>query len=278
MMLLKKVKMDNLEAIFDEVIDEANDGIKYNDIFIKFHTLDRCALNGTFTDVPILVIKNKKEIINKLKIYVDIVLKHKKLDNNKTNIKKCLSLLWANACYEDFSSPNLYIDNRINFYINDDFLTHDKEDNGIVIKKKVEPIYKETPYSFNAYIKIEDEKYYLPSINYGISNDTCYIYNIIPKENTYSLNGDYDVNLLALSVFTKELYEYGIGKIKVASCMPMRAKNNGLKEVLDKFCCMTSLFNNVKITSYPFESDEYMNINISEFDGKSKTNFNDLLI
>ena len=168
--------MDNLERIFDEILVEANDGLRYDGINIKFHTLDKVNLSGTYNDVPVLIIKNKKEIISKLKTYVEIVLKQKKLNANKSNIKKCLSLLWSSACYEDFSKPNMFIDNRINFYINDDFLDKDKEYKDIVIKKRVEPIYKETPYAFKAYMKLDDKKYYLPSINYGISNDT-WVYN-----------------------------------------------------------------------------------------------------
>jgi len=272
--------MDNIEDIFDEILEEANDGIKYNDIFIKFHTLDGCALNGTFTDVPILIIKNKKELINKLKIYVDVVLKEKKLEMNKRNIKKCLTLIWANACYEDFSKPSSFIDNRINFYLNDDFLSQDKEIGDIVIKKRTEAIHKETPYSFKSYIKVDKEKYYLPSINYGISDDTCYIYNITESKNKESLSyiaDKYDINVLALSLLSKELYNYGIGKIKVVSCLPMR-QNNGLHEILSDFSHMNYLFKNINIKYNPFEFDEYMHINISEFDGSSKTNFNDLLI
>ena len=273
--------MDNLEEIFDEVIEEAHDGIKFNGINIKFHTFDKLSLTGSFTDVPILIIRNKKELLNKLKTYIEIILKEKKLDANRNNIKKCLSLIWSNACYEDFSKPNNFIDNRINFYINNDFLNKEIRNNNIVIKKWSESIYKETPYAFKAYIKIDDEKYYLPSINYGISNDTCYVYNLMQTQNNEDIAIDiekkYDVELLSLSLFIKELYNYGIGKIKVASCLPMR-EDNRLNNVLDIFMRMDKLYKNVTIINNPFECDEYMNINISKFEGKNKVNFNDLLI
>ena len=267
----------DIEKIFDEVIEEANDGINYDGINIKFHTLDKGFLGGTFNDVPVLIIKNKKEIVNKLRTYVNTVLEHKKIDANKLNVKKIISLLWANACYEDFSKPNTYIDNHINFYINDDFLNKDIEINDIVIKKRAESIYKETPYAFKAYMKIGEDKYYLPYINYGISNDTCYIYNITDSKND-SKNKDieekYNTKLLSLSLFMKELYNYGIGKVKVVSCLPMRDDKN---IILDCFGDMESLFKNVRISTRPFEYDEYMNISISEFDKKNKINFNELL-
>ena len=266
----------DIEKIFDEIIEEANDGIEFDYIKIKVHTLDKACLSGTFNDVPILVIKNKKELVNKLKTYVFTVLDYKRLDISKQNIKKIISLLWANACYEDFSKPNSYIDNHINFYINDDFLNKDKEINNIVIKKRAESIYKETPYAFKAYMKIGEDKYYLPYINYGISNDTCYIYNIVDSRNDKNkdIEEKYNTKLLSLSLFMKELYNYGIGKIKVVSCLPMRENKNS---IVDYFIDMENIFKNVIISSRPFEYDEYMNINISGFDKKNKVNFNELI-
>ena len=266
----------DIEKIFDEIIEEANDGIEFDNIKIKFHTLDKVCLSDTFSDVPILVIKNKKELVNKLKTYVFTVLDYKKLDISKQNIKKIISLLWANACYEDFSKPNNYIDNHINFYINDDFLNKDKEINNIVIKKRAESIYKETPYAFKAYMKLGEDKYYLPYINYGISNDTCYIYNIVDSKNDKhkDIEDKYNTKLLSLSLFMKELYNYGIGKIKVVSCLPMREEKN---DILNYFMDMEHIFKNVVISTRPFEYDEYMNINISEFDKKNKVNFNELI-
>ncbi len=267
----------DIEKIFDEIIDEAYDGITYDGIFLKFHTLDKVTLSGTFNDVPILVIKNKKELVNKLKTYVYTVLDYKRLDITKSNIKKIISLLWANACYEDFSRPNNYIDNHINFYINDDFLNKDKEINNIVIKKRAESIYKETPYAFKSYMRIGEDKYYLPYINYGISNDTCYIYNIVDSKNDgkhKDIEEIYNTKLLSLSLFMKELYNYGIGRVKVVSCLPMRENKNS---IVDYFIDMEHIFKNIIISSRPFECDEYMNINISEFDKKNKVNFNELI-
>ena len=270
--------MDLIEKIFDEILEEAHEGISYNDINIRFDILDKCGLSGFFNDVPVLIIRNKKELINKLSTYVDIVLKQKKLEKNRYNIKKCISLLFSNACYEDFSKPGDFIDNRINFYINDDFLSSEKVVNDIVIKKVSAPINKETPYAFKAYYTKDDERYYLPSIYYGISNDTCYIYNLVSTKNkdTY-LEDKYDASKLVLSLFIKELYEYGIIKIKVVSCLPMRNTNSELQNLLDEFTSLDNIFKNVIISSNPFECDEYMNIRICEFDNCNCI-FNDLLI
>src|SRR5574344_1650269 len=164
--------MDKIvEEIFDELLIEVETGIKYNNINIKFHTLEKYSINSTFNDsVPILVIKNKKELVNKLK----------KLEINKITIKKCISLLLANACYEDFSNPSKFIDNHIGFYLNNDFMSNSKKIGSITMKRVTQTIYKETPYAFKAIIN-GPEKYYLPNVNYGISRSTCYIYSIEQK-------------------------------------------------------------------------------------------------
>ena len=272
-MHLRKLKMDNIEKIFDEIINDANEGIRYNGLNIKFHTLDKISLSGTYSDVPVLIIRNKKEIVNKLKTYVDIVLKEKKLSYNKYNIKKCMSLLWANACFEDFSNPTVFIDNFINYYLHDDFLSDDISYKNIVIKKKIEPIHKYSPYAFKTYINLDEGKYYMPSINYGISNDTCYIYSINPsfnKEKFKYIEDKYDVYRVSLSLFLNELYKYGIGKIKVISYIPMRGEN---KDILKNFINMESIYKNIIITNNPFECDEYMHISISEFE----KNINELI-
>lgn len=263
--------MDNLETVFDAFLADANDGIKLDDIFIKFHTLEKTSLTGTYNDVPILIIKNKKELLNKLRTYIDIVLEHDNLKGTNSDIRKIIISLFSNACYEDFSNPNLFIENRINFYINDDFLENSSKEGNIVYKRNVEPILKETPYAFKAYIDGED-KYYLPTINYGISNDVCYIYNISMPINKKEKSCNDE--LLSLSIFTKELYNHGIGKIKVVTCLPMREKKF---EFLELFTDLGCLFHNIVISSRPFEKDEYMNIKLSEFDEKFNTSFMKLL-
>lgn len=269
--------MEKIEELFNEIIEEAEEGIKYNNINIEFHTLEKYSIKNSYNDgMPILIIHNKKELINKLKQYVSLVLETKKIEVNDKNIKRCIALLWANACYEDFSNPSRFIDNHINFYLNNDFMSDIKILGRIIMKRVNEPIYKETPYAFKAYVK--DIEYELPTINYGISDDTCYIYSLNkPSIDNKELEDKYDVNMLSLSLLVKELYSYGISKIKVVSCMPMRLKDTNVINILDDFNTMNYLFNNIIISSNPFEMDEYMNVNISEFDGESKTNFNDIL-
>ena len=114
-------------------------------------------------------------------------------------------------------------------------------------------------------MEIKAGKYYMPSINYGISNDTCYIYsmnNSYNKEEFNYIKDKYNIELITLSLFLRELYKHGIGKIKVVSYIPLRPLNSN---VLDIFKYIDTLFDNVVIINNPFEYDEYMNVGISEF-------------
>lgn len=240
--------------IFDELLLEAEDGITFKDINIRFHTLEKYTLNSSYDDsIPILIIRNKKEIINKLKQYVELICDIKKIKLTKKNIRECIALLWSNACYEDFSNPSRFIDNHINFCLNNDFLASEKQIGNIRIKTTSESLYKETPFAFKCYINDE----HLPSINYGISENVCYIYNI------ETLNIEQE--LLSLSLFIEEIHQYGITKIKVVSCLPMRISSNH-KELIDHFMKLNYMYNNINITSNPFEKDEYMNIEVEEFE------------
>lgn len=267
--------MDNLEEIFDSIISEAEDGICLKNIVVKFHTLEKYALNSSYNDgIPILVIKNKKELLNKLKQYIELVVDVKKLELNKSSIKKCLTLLFANACFEDFSNPTRFVDNHINFFLNNEFLSQDKVLGNIVIKRVTQTIYNETPYAFKAYFVDGDKKYYLANISYGISDDVCYIYKMekVTKNENIDFNNliesKYDTDDIALSLFLRELYSYGISKVKVVSCLPLR--NGGeeqviLNNLLGRFTALNYISRNIKIISNPFEFDEYMNVEIDEF-------------
>lgn len=247
-MLLKKLKMDKIEEIFTSFLDEAEDGIKLGKINVKFHVLEKTSLNGTWNDVPILIVKDREELLEKIKKYVEVVLDIYNLKDDKTNIRKCLIYLFANACYEDFSNPISFIETRINFFKSNKFLNEEIKVKGIILKKELSPITEETPYIFKAYLKDND----IPTLSYGISKDTCYIYNIENKDN----------DLLILSLFLNEIYKSGISKIKVITCMPMREINC---EMVDIFTDLCYIYSNIIIVSHPFEKDEYMHVKLEEF-------------
>ena len=258
--------MDKLEEIFDKVILEAEEGIKIKNFDIKFHTLEKYSLNSSYNDgIPVLVIKNKKELLNKLKQYLELVVDVKKIDNNRNSIKKCIALLFLNACFEDFSNPTKFVDNHINFILNNEFLSEDKVRGNIVIKRVTQSIYNETPYAFKAYINDGDKKLVLANISYGISDNTCYIYKMDEVDNGNSIK---DIDDVSLSMFLQELYLSGISKVKVVSCLPLRCveEQSKLNNLLDRFTSLNYVNHNIKITSNPFEFDEYMNVELDEID------------
>lgn len=255
--------MDKLiEQIFNEFILEAEDGININDINIKFRALEKYTINSSYNDgIPVLIIKNKKELINKLKQYIELVLTN---DFEPKEIKKALIFLFANACYEDFSNPIKFIDNHINFYLNNDFLEDEKQIEDISIKQEKQTLSGKAPYIFKSEIK--EDNYLFPKIEFGISENICYLFNIQEenkKEKNKDIDEKYNPTLLSLSLLIKELYDYGISKLKVVSFLPMR--DNNTSKLLDSFNSLSYLFSNIKVCSYPFEQDEYMNVEVNEF-------------
>lgn len=256
--------MDNIEELFDKVIIEAEDGIKIKNTVIRFHTLEKYSLNSSYNDgIPILVIKNKKELLNKLKQYLELVVDVKKIEVNKNSLRKCIALLFSNACFEDFSNPTRFIDNHINFYLNNEFLENDKVVGNIVIKRITQSIYSETPYAFKAYLVDNDKKLLLANISYGISDNVCYIYKM---DEVCECNSIKDIDDISLSIFLQELYLYGISKVKIVSCLPLRDNSIqcSLNSLLNRFTSLNYVNNSIKITSNPFEFDEYMNVELDE--------------
>ena len=204
------------DIFFNGIIPEANrsevtinetDG--YEHIYnIGFNACVEGKLNsGSFDDPkPILMINNKKQLLNMLEKYI---LEVDKTDNYFSNceyeqkIKAYMSFVWNNAIYEDFANPCAYLKKQIDFLQtpklelgeftyaeNIDFSSvlnsknKDKVEmlNGsdIVVNVKRQGIKKEAPYAFEVKVvqNATGEEYLLPTIRYGISNDECYIYAI----------------------------------------------------------------------------------------------------
>lgn len=237
---------------FDGVIPEANrsevsilesDG--YEHIYnIGFNACVEGKLNsGSFDDPkPILMINNKKQLLNTLEKYI--------LEVDKTNnyfsdceynekIKAYMSFVWNNAIYEDFASPTTYLKKQIDFLQNSKFelgefiyatnidfssVINAKNKsavnllNGsdIVVCVKRQGIKQETPFVFEVKIKKEIDgvecAYHLPSISYGISNEECYIYAVQePKQdrdNSFAKSVNRIFYALNSEVSEKETNEY----------------------------------------------------------------------
>ena len=147
-----------------------------------------------------LNIYDKDRLINLLYEYTNTIVE---FDNNINSeniydkITYYLTLIWANATYEDLRDPLSFIQRYIDFNNNQTFDSinyssnigyFDGADIDIIIKR--EPLNMETPYSFGAIIRLSDNIYQLPSICYGISDNTCYIYSVQNGKN--NLNSEFE--------------------------------------------------------------------------------------
>lgn len=217
------------------------------------------------------------------------------------------------------------------------------ENSKIKIYNKLQDIRQETPYVFKPVIECGDDSFSLPRISYGISNGECYIYAIQANKKKdmnsyekrinrklYKINdGVFDAEndeykdyvngaeyhpeniseispsaILSMIIFLNTLSNYGIGKIKVISLLPVRYNSkelafakkyeyelrnkklseNELKKLLleykkENLRIQTNLsekmirnfrriehhFYNCVITAYPMEFDEYLHMNVREF-------------
>lgn len=142
-----------------------------------------------------LCINDREKLISLLYEYASIMLTYDpnvNSQNIKDKIAFYLTLLWANATYEDLINPERFIQKYIDFNNNPLFADFtyasgieylDNADIEVVIER--DDAGMESPYFFSAQItqfnEMNENVYYLPLIRYGISNDICYIYAIQNK-------------------------------------------------------------------------------------------------
>ena len=168
----------------------------------------------------------------------------------------------------------------------------------------IDSIYMETPYKFDVKITNDNESYYLPSISYAIYNNTCHIYSVLnPKQeiNTsyqkkikrllYKVNESAPEDVLnvspsavlSLSIFLKVLQLHNIKKVKVISYLPLRylsrdllannrtdlierndfIQTNATNKLINTFNRL-QYHDIIDITSYPYELDESLHLNIKD--------------
>lgn len=195
------------DIFFNEILKEAQTGEikvilkeKYSDeeyVFnVGFNTYldDTLSFSNSFDYKPVLIINNKEKLIDLMEEYVYLCDQNSNIFSNydlKTRIKCYLASLFANALYEDFANPTLFIKKYIDFYQNklcdnDLFVYNNFDDSKIIIEDKKQDIRMETPYVFKISFNKDKEIYKLPKISYGISNNICYIYAVQNEKNEIS--------------------------------------------------------------------------------------------
>lgn len=283
-----------------------------------------------------LEIHNEESFLKKIEDYVKLELeKNRKTppyrEKEKSREKALLAYLWVNATTEDFKNPEQYLDKRIQMLKDDSFsyLENGIEieggssllDSKIRIEKKENAITMETPYRIDITLEKGDCEASLPSIDYAIVGDTCYIYSIKKRKAKtpsseeeekyqkkinrllYKVNEGVDQNeditdithsfLISLTIFMSLLEAEGIKNIKVVTYLPTRylsrelgANESERKEELlerndqiqtnltDKLVRLFRRYcyhnENVEITSYPYDSDEYLSLKITDKNEKIK--------
>lgn len=105
-----------------------------------------------------------------------------------------MSLIWSNATTTDFNNPIEYLKRRINFLKDrrmDDYFEKRATDRIMMFDDSLlsynvrkSPLILEAPYVLEARLESDDfmeDSYQLPSIFFGLDNDTCHIYAIQNK-------------------------------------------------------------------------------------------------
>jgi len=310
------------ELLF-EVINEAKNGhviIDSESWPICFNTLLK--VNNTYeshtnnNQYPVLLLDNLNEFLDLLKIYLDLEISLNRRhpifikDELRNHQKMLIAYLFVNATTDDFLNPCEMLRTKIAFLTEQKLSVFNHEidlditpNSQLKINSTLDSIYMETPYKFTLSFTNGIDTYHLPSISYGISNNTCYIYSILnPKQEIissyqkkikrllYKINesvSEDNLNVspsavLSLSIFLKVLKLNNIQNIKVIPYLPLRylsrdsfAKNN--EELISRNDSIQTNATNkfldtflrlqyhglIDIKSYPYEIDDSLHLNIS---------------
>ena len=219
--------------------------------------------NGSIYYIPDLLITDKEKTISYLTTLVNIILSN--YDFSKLIIKygiydvikRIFIIILSNATYYDYEHFLEFLKRTIQFYKNKQIMskiiTKNIEilDGQFIANFSFDSFGYETPLKFDLIIANDKYNYYFPTINYGISNNTCYIYSIQKKidntVNSYTkrikrvLNkinanvkefSDLDMKdtilgttpsfILSLTIFCKCLKSQGINNIEFITFLPDR--------------------------------------------------------
>ena len=218
-----------MKEIFYDLIKEACEGIVTidNDLWpISFNTIIEDERFVDYKNAPTLEIRNKEKFFKLLEEYIDKELKlnrktikfYSDIDNNHK--KWIMAFLFANASIEDFKNPEQLLRKRIAFLEDKtfDYLNNGVEvplgapflNSNLIIEKEKSPTSMETPYRINISLQNEDKtsNYVLPTIYYGIMDNTCYIYSVQNPKNGNDKEDSYTkkINRLLYKI-NKGVYE-----------------------------------------------------------------------
>lgn len=223
--------------------------------------------NGTANYIPTLRVKKPEIFFEHLYKVISKYIEFYNLDEffgrfeEEGVIKNVILTILSNARYEDYANPIQYLDRYIGFFNDKTLIQYHNTiisnpietlENSIIVADNAKDIYGyETPYAFHVSIKNEDLEYNLPIINYGISDNTCYIYSIQNKkrndenvfnkkikrklnkassgvendtdyENKDTILGTTPSFIIALTIFFETLKRNNIDNVRVVTLLPDR--------------------------------------------------------
>lgn len=226
--------------------------------------IDEDLINGSAHFIPSLIVNDVDLFFKDLTKCVNKYYYTYKLNYNIEIIKYILLVIFSNARYYDYKNPIEYLEKYITYFDDETFSEYNNkiisnsisvlDDSYISVDNKLDLFGLETPYVFNSSIVKYDFKYNLPSINYAISDNVCYIYSIQNKvkneENNYTKKIKRKLNkinagvvndteyekkdtvlgttpsfLLALTIFFKLLSKNNIDTLRVVTLLPTRYLN-----------------------------------------------------
>lgn len=216
--------MNDIRVFYDEIINEASTGrvdcfFMMNLLFSTYLKEENKTIEAKKDDdgrylIPTLVIKNKESFNKLLTEYLTLArtkydltkyyeaLEFSDIKNHEQVINKLiLTILWANATYDDFSDSEDFLRKQISFLKDNTFSEYNEPTiigysemlGGYVeIENISEPILNETPNSLKiSLVEPEtNEKYTFPLVRYGIKDDKCYIY-AVQKNKKFDIDNNF---------------------------------------------------------------------------------------
>lgn len=216
--------MNDIRVFYDEIINEASTGrvdcfFMMNLLFSTYLKEENKTIEAKKDDdgrylIPTLVIKNKENFNKLLTEYLTLArtkydltkyyeaLEFSDIKNHEQVINKLiLTILWANATYDDFSDSEEFLRKQIAFLKDNTFSEYNEPTiigysemlGGYVeIENISEPILNETPNSLKiSLVEPEtNEKYTFPLVRYGIKDGKCYIY-AVQKNKKFDIDNNF---------------------------------------------------------------------------------------
>lgn len=260
-------QLSTIDSLIKDVFNQAQTGIvniKAKDgsawrFFIRFYTeINGCKTFKENNKAPILFIPNYNAFLEKTRNYLEIAREFYKNDKNYFDLsenefdKKLFLDLIINASNFDFIDVYKFLDKRQRMLEQKqpegEYLLGNYRGLNILCKIKKNRSNLESPYKFDAIFKDSENEFLLPSILFGLCDDTAYVMGIqnfnkienpLSKKldrffrkvnksvNMEEIEGNVSPNaLVSFTIFNEYMQQQNISKFKATAFMPLRYSGN----------------------------------------------------